>query len=204
MTLRDLIGEALAGVAARPSRLALTTLGTVLGIAALVATVGLGQTAAGQITDRFDAIAATRVTVEPGETEGPDGDVALTQLPWDAPERIERLAGVDSAGTFASVDVGTAPVRGVPYGTLEQTVPVAAASPGLFDALGAQLASGRFFDEGHDERADAGRRPRAVRRGAAGRQPRRLAAVDLHRRAGVHGHRDPGRGRLPVRGRRTR
>ena len=155
MTLRDLMGEALAGVAARPSRLALTTLGTVLGIAALVATVGLGQTAAGQITDRFDAIAATRVTVEPGETEGPNGEVALTQLPWDAPERIERLAGVDSAGTFASVDVGTAPVRGVPYGTLEQTVPVAAASPGLFDALGARLASGRFFDAGHDERADA-------------------------------------------------
>ena len=154
MSLRDLIGEALAGVAARPSRLALTTLGTVLGIAALVATVGLGQTAAGQITDRFDAIAATRVTVEPGETRGPDGDVALTQLPWDAPERISRLAGVDSVGTFASVNVGTAPVRGVPYGTLEQTVPVAAASPGLFDALGATLSSGRFFDEGHDERAD--------------------------------------------------
>lgn len=155
MTLRDLMGEALAGVAARPSRLALTTLGTVLGIAALVATIGLGQTAAGQITDRFDAIAATRVTVEPGETEGPDGDVALTQLPWDAPERVERLAGVESAGTFASVDVGTAPVRGVPYGTMEQTVPVAATSPGLFDAVGARLASGRFFDSGHDERADA-------------------------------------------------
>jgi putative ABC transport system permease protein len=155
MSLRDLIGEALAGVAARPSRLALTTLGTVLGIAALVATVGLGQTAAGQITDRFDAIAATRVTVEPGETEGPNGEVALTQLPWDAPERIERLAGVDSAGTFARVNVGTAPVRGVPYGTLEQTVPVAAASPGLFDALGASLQSGRFFDAGHAERADA-------------------------------------------------
>ena len=155
MTLRDLMGEALAGVAARPSRLALTTLGTVLGIAALVATIGLGQTAAGQITDRFDAIAATRVTVEPGETEGPDGDVALTQLPWDAPERVERLAGVESAGTFASVDVGTAPVRGVPYGTMEQTVPVAATSPGLFAAVGARLASGRFFDSGHDERADA-------------------------------------------------
>ena len=154
MTLRDLLGEALAGVAARPSRLALTTLGTVLGIAALVATVGLGQTAAGQITDRFDAIAATRVTVEAGATEGPDGEVALTQLPWDAPERIARLAGVDAVGTFANVNVGTAPVRGVPYGTLEQTVPVAAASPGLFDSLGATLSSGRFFDAGHGERAD--------------------------------------------------
>ncbi|WP_203454414.1 ABC transporter permease [Jiangella aurantiaca] len=155
MTLRDLFSEALAGVAARPSRLALTTLGTVLGIAALVATIGLGQTAAGQISDRFDAVAATRVTVEPGETDGPDGEVALTQLPWDAPQRLERLAGVASAGTFATVDVGGDPVRGVPYGTQEQTVPVAAASPGLFDALGARLSGGRVFDEGHDERGDA-------------------------------------------------
>ncbi|MBB5786829.1 ABC transporter permease [Jiangella mangrovi] len=155
MTLRDLTSEALAGVAARPSRLALTTLGTVLGIAALVATIGLGQTAAGQISDRFDAVAATRVTVEPGETEGPDGQVALTQLPWDAPARLERLAGVESAGTFAAVDVGGDPVRGVPYGTQEQTVPVAAASPGLFESLGARLSGGRTFDEGHDARGDA-------------------------------------------------
>lgn len=155
MTLRDLMSEALAGVAARPSRLALTTLGTVLGIAALVATIGLGQTAAGQISDRFDAVAATRVTVEPGETEGPDGDVALTVLPWDAPARMERLTGVSSAGIFAAVDVAGEPVRGVPYGTLEQTVPVAAASAGLFEALGARLSGGRVFDEGHDTRADA-------------------------------------------------
>lgn len=155
MTLGDLLGEALAGVAARPSRLALTTLGTVLGIAALVATIGLGQTAAGQISDRFDAVAATRVTVEPGETDGPDGEVALTQLPWDAPQRLERLAGVASAGTFATVDVGGDPVRGVPYGTQQRTVPVAAASPGLFEALGARLSGGRTFDEGHDARGDA-------------------------------------------------
>lgn len=155
MRLRDLLGEALAGVAARPSRLALTTLGTVLGIAALVATIGLGQTAAGQITDRFDAVAATRVTVAAGQTDGPDGEVALTRLPWDAPDRLTRLAGVASAGTFASVDAGGDPVRGVPYGTQQQTVPVAAASAGLFEALGARLSGGRFFDEGHDERGDA-------------------------------------------------
>ena len=63
--VRDLLDEALAGVAARPTRLILTTLGTVLGIAALVGTLGLGQTAAGQITQRFDLAAATRVVVQP-------------------------------------------------------------------------------------------------------------------------------------------
>ncbi|PSK92403.1 putative ABC transport system permease protein [Haloactinopolyspora alba] len=158
MSVRDLCGEAVAGVATRPSRLALTTLGTVLGIAALVATLGLGQTAAGQISERFDAVAATRVVIEPAEREGPDGQVDATELPWDAPERLGRLAGVDSAGTYAAVDVGGASVVGLPVtaatGTLENVVPVAAASPGLFAAVGASLRTGRLYDSGHDERAD--------------------------------------------------
>lgn len=155
LTVRDLLGEALAGVAARPSRLALTTLGTVLGIAALVATLGLGQTAAGQISERFDAVAAVRVVVEATQREGPDGDVQLTQLPWDSPDRVERLAGVESAGTFAEVDVAGATVRGVPFGAIDQAISVAGASPGLFTATGARLSAGRFFDMGHDERGDA-------------------------------------------------
>ncbi len=46
---RDLVDESLAGVLARPARAALTTLGTVLGIASLVATLGISRTAGGQI-----------------------------------------------------------------------------------------------------------------------------------------------------------
>lgn len=38
MTLRDLVSEAVAGLASRPGRTVLTVLGTVLGISALVAT----------------------------------------------------------------------------------------------------------------------------------------------------------------------
>jgi putative ABC transport system permease protein len=158
LTVRDLLDEALAGVAARPARLVLLTLGTVLGIAALVTTVGIGQTAAGQITQRFDESLATRVVVQPQEGRGPDPEsaTALAQLPWDAPERLTRLAGVVAAGTYARVDTGDAPVTGLPIpdpaGTAVQNVPVAAASPGLFTALGAQLRTGRFYDSGHDER----------------------------------------------------
>ena len=43
--LRDLLTEALAGLTARPARVALTVLGTVIGVAALVATLGLSKTA---------------------------------------------------------------------------------------------------------------------------------------------------------------
>lgn len=156
---RDLLDEALAGVAARPARLALLTLGTVLGIAALVATIGIGQTAAGQITQRFDEAVATRVVVEPREGRGPgEGDVALARLPWDAPDRLTRLNGVVAAGTYARVNIGDAEVRGLsvadPAGTATQDVPVATGSPGLFAALRAELQAGRLYDTGHDERGD--------------------------------------------------
>ena len=156
MAVRDLLDESLAGVAARPARLALTTLGTVLGIAALVTTVGIGQTAAGQISQHFDAVAATRVVVEPGTRAGPDGEVAASQLPWDADERVMRLAGVESAGTYARFSpdlVSGSPAAG-PSGEGRHDVPTASASPGLFAAVRAQLATGRYFDSGHDERGD--------------------------------------------------
>jgi putative ABC transport system permease protein len=160
LSVRDLCDEALAGVAARPARLILLTLGTVLGIAALVATIGIGQTAAGQITQRFDEATATRVVVEAreGEAPGEEGAVALSRLPWDAPARLIRLNGVAAAGTYARVDTGDATVTGLPVadpaGAAVQDVPVAAGSPGLFEAVRAQLRTGRLYDAGHDERGD--------------------------------------------------
>ena len=154
--VRDLLDEALAGVAARPTRLVLTTLGTVLGIAALVGTVGLGQTAAGQITQRFDLAAATRVVVAPDDKGGQEGEAA-TQLPWDAPDRLARLNGVDAAGTVSLLDVGDDLVRSVTGLDGQKdghALQVMAASAGLFDAVRGNLKTGRFFDSGHDQRAD--------------------------------------------------
>lgn len=156
--VRDLLDEALAGVAARPTRLVLTTLGTVLGIAALVGTLGLGQTASGQITQRFDLAAVTRVAVQPGERDAGEEMQAVTQLPWDAPARVRRLNGVEAAGTFSRLDVGNDLVRSVavvdPRGDDAFQLAVIAASSGLFDAVRGELRTGRYFDDGHDRRGD--------------------------------------------------
>lgn len=153
--VRDLLDEALAGVAARPTRLILTTLGTVLGVAALVGTVGLGQTAAGQITQRFDLAAATRVVVQPDDKGGQEGEAA-TQLPWDAPDRIKRLNGVEAVGTVSSLEIGDDLVENVTGldGGEGKALQVMAGSSGLWDAVRAVLKTGRFFDDGHDQRAD--------------------------------------------------
>jgi putative ABC transport system permease protein len=162
-SLRDLVDEALAGVAARPARLMLTTLGTVLGVAALVATMGLAQTAGGQIAGRFDAVTATEVVVAPRDTNGgrdESGSTAPTAaLPWDAEARLGRLAGVVASGTYSRLNIGDARIRTVPVvdpsGASEHVMPVAAASAGLLPTLNGEVVTGRFFDQGHDERADA-------------------------------------------------
>lgn len=155
MTFRDLVEEAIAGLLARPARLALTVLGTVIGVGALVATLGLSKTAGSQIVGRFDALAATDIVVSPSARAGGAGAVVL---PWDAEAILKRLNGVRAAGTLADVDVRGQLVRSVPIndplaaGAVQ--LPMKAASPGLFRAVRARTSAGRFFDAGHSRRGD--------------------------------------------------
>ena len=155
MRPRDLAGEAIAGLLARPARVALTVLGTVIGVGALVATLGLSKTAGNQIVGHFDALSATDIVVSPSARAGGAGAAVL---PWDAQARLLRLNGVAAAGTLSDVDVRGALVRSVPVndplaaGAIQ--LPMKAASPGLFRAVRAQLSTGRLFDAGHSQRAD--------------------------------------------------
>lgn len=156
----DLLDEAVMGIGSRPARLVLTMIGTIVGIGALVATLGLGQTAGGQIAERFDAVAATRVVLTPAQAPpgSPDDDNGTADLPWDAADRVGRLAGVVAAGTYTEIDLGGTTVSGVrlidPTDSGQFDIPVVAASAGLLDADVGTLSTGRFFDTGHDRRAD--------------------------------------------------
>jgi macrolide transport system ATP-binding/permease protein len=156
ITVRDLFTEALAGMFARPGRMMLTVLGVVIGLTALVATLGLSRTAGNRIVSQFDQVAATElfVSAKPGVT----GMIDPKAIPWDAPERLGRLNGVVAAGTMSEVDVRDALVSSSPVkDPLNQTafkMTVHAASPELFRAVRADLAMGRVPDAGHSERAD--------------------------------------------------
>jgi macrolide transport system ATP-binding/permease protein len=157
LSVRDLLSEAGAGLMARPARVALTVLGTVIGVAALVATLGLSKTAGSQIVGRFSTVAATDVVITP-VPGALGGNRAATVIPWDAEARLRRLNGVAAAGTLSEVDVRGALVRSVPINDpLAQTdvqLPVRAASVGLWRAVRARLAAGRFPDAGHSARAN--------------------------------------------------
>jgi macrolide transport system ATP-binding/permease protein len=157
MSFRDLVSECVASLLARPARAVLTVLGTVVGVAALVATLGLSKTAGNQIVGRFDELAATDIVVTP--KAGTTGRALKNDaLPWDAEQRVDRLNGVVAAGTLTDVDLKGQLVRAVPVndpqGQTEFQMPVKAASPGLFDAVRARVAAGRLPDSGHSDRAD--------------------------------------------------
>lgn len=156
-TVRDLVAEATVALTARPARTLLTALGTVLGVAALVATLGLAKTAGNQIVSRFDELEATKVAVQPDDRQQTSQDRVISVLPFDAGDRLERLNGVVAAGTKTDVNT-SALARAVPVidpqGQNEFQIPVVAASPGIFTAARATLTGGRFFDEGHNQRGD--------------------------------------------------
>ena len=158
-SVQDLIVEAGFGIGARPTRLIMTTLGTVLGIASLVVTIGFAQTAAGQIASQFDAVAATQVVIEPGSTNGLNGTERATgSLPWDAPDRVSRLAGVELAGLISEVPLDAVTITAVPVNDPSEPPTLGpalmATSAGLLDAVRGHLVTGRYFDAGHDARSD--------------------------------------------------
>lgn len=158
MSRRDLLLEAIAGIMARPLRTILTVLGTVLGVAALVATLGISRTAGNQVVGTFDALEATGVVVQPVTSTANGQTRASVTLPWNVEDRL-RLNGVRAAGALADVKVADgaavrrSPVRD-PKGTNEASLRTTAVTPGLLDAIKGRVVQGRWFDRGHDDRAD--------------------------------------------------
>jgi putative ABC transport system permease protein len=150
----DLAVESLAGVARRPARAILTALGTVLGVAAFVATLGITSTASAQIGVHFDRLKATEVVVQDGRP-----DAADPAFPADTEQRLSRLNGVRDGGTIWTVPgsdslrVRTAPPVGAPdpAGT---PVNLVAASPGALAAAGVSVREGRVFDAFHSDRSE--------------------------------------------------
>ncbi|HMC09579.1 MAG TPA: ABC transporter permease, partial [Actinomycetota bacterium] len=134
---RDLLEEVLASLLARPGRAVLTVLGTVVGVAALVATMGLSKTAGNQIVGRFSELNATDVSAAP--KVGHSGQAAVGDLPWDSEQRMMRLNGVVAAGTLTDVPLNGQLVRAVPVddprGQTVFQLPLKAASPGAYRAV---------------------------------------------------------------------
>ena len=142
---RSWLREIVLAVGSRPLRVALTVAGTVLGIATLVAVLGLTTSAQGQISDRFSFLRATAVEIQPLDLQYGIGGFT--------PDGVARVAGIDGVNatgvawelsTNGSFTVSRTVVRdrlGRP-----PAVGIFAASDGMLEASQASLREGRSFD----------------------------------------------------------
>ena len=148
LTARDATAEAVAGIVQRPGRAAATMLGTVLGVGAFVAVLGLTATGAGQVSRQFTVLEDTTVTVE---DNGPANNVAPPDanppigFPSDADAVADHISGVAAAGVWwpVSLPQGTDFTGSLALSAAaSQTTNLLAASPGAVAAMGLSMVAG--------------------------------------------------------------
>ncbi|MFT3875917.1 MAG: ABC transporter permease [Propioniciclava sp.] len=149
LTPRDAIREVVLDLRSRPARAALTAVGTLIGIAVLVSTLGLAASLDAQIAARFDALTATEVTVR-----ARSADPGLPPaLPADAARHALRIDGAVAAATLSEVR-GITRVTGTPgydpAAPASTDLAVFASSPGLARLVHGEV-TGAFLNDWHDE-----------------------------------------------------
>ena len=143
--MRDLLALAGGGLRARRLRSILSAAGIALGIAAMVAVLGISASSRTNLLAELDALGTNLLTVEAGQTlRGGEA-----KLPAAAPGMISRIGPVES--TAATARVSTT-VRRTDRISASETggIAVRAAQSNLAETLHATVAAGRFLDGATD------------------------------------------------------
>lgn len=129
------------GLRTRPARAALSALGIAIGVAAMVAVLGVGESSRTRVLDELDKLGTNLLTVTPGESFFSD---AVT-LPTTAVRAIRGLSGVELAASTTSIQESVRRTDRIPE---EEGggIALTATEPGLLAAVGGTLARGRFLD----------------------------------------------------------
>lgn len=129
------------GVRTKRARATLTALGIAIGIAAMVAVVGISSSSRADLLAQLDRLGTNLLQVQPGN------DVFGTQiqLPTPAPAMIRRIAPVQSAAATRTVPTTVRRTDKIPA-QVSGGIAVVATEPQLLSTLGAQLQMGRFLD----------------------------------------------------------
>ena len=142
---RDILRIATSGLLSRRLRSALTALGIAIGIAVMLAVLGIAESSRATLLAELDRIGSNLLTVSAGQTFlGAD-----SALPQEATSMIDRIGPVDSA---TSVSQTSATVRRTDQIDPAETggIAVQAADTDLLESLGGTLAAGRFLDDAVD------------------------------------------------------
>jgi putative ABC transport system permease protein len=142
LRITDLARLAGVGIRTRKLRAMLSALGIAIGVAAIVAVLGLSSSSAAGLNAEIAALGTNLLTVQPGQ--GPGGNA---ELPVKAPAMIARLPGVYQVQSTGSTDVNVYRSPLIPA-VNTNALSVSASTLGLPATAGTSVAQGEFLNAG--------------------------------------------------------
>ena len=141
----DALRVSLVGLKTRTTRAILSALGITIGIASMVAVLGLSESSKSDLISSLDRLGTNLLVVEAGGGIG-FGSGTLTET---AEEMVSRIGPTESVATVGSVDANVFRTDLVPS-TRSGGLSVKVASSALLETLGGEMAEGRFLNDTSD------------------------------------------------------
>jgi putative ABC transport system permease protein len=138
----DLIRTATIGIRTRKHRSALSALGIMIGIAAMVAVLGLSQSSKSELLAQLERLGTNLLTVEPDAGLGRGKGT----LPATATDMIARIGPIESTSMLSAVTAHVYRNDLIPTGKTGG-ISVQAVDHDLLDVLGGSVADGIWFDD---------------------------------------------------------
>lgn len=138
----DLCRLASIGIRTRKIRAALSALGIAVGVAAIVAVMGLSASSQASLLAQIDALGTNMLTV----TNGQSFTGEQVELPRAAPGMVSRIGPVTSAQSTGAIIVNAYRTPYVPP-TQSNSLAVQAADLGLLQTVGTELAAGTWLNK---------------------------------------------------------
>jgi putative ABC transport system permease protein len=131
------------GLGGRPVRTALSAAGIALGVATVVAVLGISSSSRAQLIAEIDSLGTNLLTVTPGQAFSGPG----TTLPRSAPAMIGRIGPVLSTSAVGDVGQDVHAYRNDRISSANTNgIAVYAAQESLLTTLQGRLAAGRYLD----------------------------------------------------------
>jgi ABC-type lipoprotein release transport system permease subunit len=137
----DVARLAITGLAGRPVRAVPSALGVALGVATMVAVLGLSASSRAQLVAEIDSLGTNMLTAQPSPLLGAQN----ATLPAAAPAMAARIGPVISVGAVGAVNAPIYKNDRIPAADTE-AVSVEAASPSLLGTVEGHLYRGRFLN----------------------------------------------------------
>lgn len=127
------------GLLSRKGRTFLTAIGIAIGIASMVAVMGISASSKADIIAQIDKLGTNLLQVQAGQNVFGEG----AKLPVEAPAMVRRIGPVDQASSVSTLDTD---VQRNVHSDDNNGLDVLATEPQLLDTLEGAMANGRFID----------------------------------------------------------